>query len=269
MDHENPFGRLEHRWAILVGMACMTAVTIETSAWAYRPFDGTDADVAGVGDFELELGPVHWLSQGNAHYAVAPATVLNLGILPGSELVVDVQNLVGIDVPPGQAKDRVVDTDVLAKAVILSGALQGVGSRPSIAAEAGPLLPDVNGESGFGVSVDVIVSERWPALAVHVNSWLELSRGSLRPDWFEGAIIEGSEFSRVRPVGEWFVEHDFAADVTTVSGLVGGIWRARAGLDVDMGLREALAGGQRVSEVRVGLTWTFALWRPGSPASDL
>ncbi len=27
-------------------------------ALAYRPFDSTDADVAGPGEFELELGPV-------------------------------------------------------------------------------------------------------------------------------------------------------------------------------------------------------------------
>ncbi len=84
--------------------------------------------------------------------------MLNLGIFPGWELVVDGQNFVGFDVPFNQAKDRLLDTDVLAKAVFLPGVLQGVVNRPSIAAEAGPLLPNVNGESGVGASLDVIVS---------------------------------------------------------------------------------------------------------------
>jgi hypothetical protein len=45
----------------LLGMAVVSALVTPTStAHAYRPFDGTDADVAELGDFELELGPVHW-----------------------------------------------------------------------------------------------------------------------------------------------------------------------------------------------------------------
>jgi hypothetical protein len=33
-------------------------------AHAYRPFDGTDAAVAGPKEFELEFGPVHYLREG-------------------------------------------------------------------------------------------------------------------------------------------------------------------------------------------------------------
>jgi hypothetical protein len=235
------------------------------AAQAYRPFTGTDAEVAAPGDFELELGPVNWYSQGGSHYLIAPATVLNLGYLPGWELVADFQNYVGIDIPPGAPHDRLLDTDILTKVVLLPGVLQGAGRGPSIALEVGPLLPNVNGDDGFGASADLIVSERFGDTIFHVNSWFLLTRGDLHPDWFEGVIVEGNADARVRPVGEAFVEHEFVTNVTSISGLVGGIWRAREGLDLDVGLREAAVARQLVSEVRLGLTWTFAVWHTGVP----
>lgn len=89
--------------------------TVAPDALAYRPFDGTDADVAETGSFELELGPVHWYSQSNRHYLIAPATVLNFGFMPRFELVVDFQNFVGLDTPAGQPRDQLLDTDVFTK----------------------------------------------------------------------------------------------------------------------------------------------------------
>lgn len=240
----------------------LALVTATSVAQAYRPFDGTDADVAGLGTFELELGPVHWFSQGDSHYLLAPATVLNLGFMPRWELVIDFQNSVGIDVPPGEARDCLLDTDVLVKAILLEGSLQDKGSGPSVAAEFGPLVPNVNGEEGFGGSLDVITSQHWSALTIHLNSWLELSRGDLRPSWFEGAIIEGDTEAPARPVSEWYVEYDSGSKQTTVSGLVGGIWKAADSLDLDVGLREASVGGERSTEVRLGLTWTLDVWTP-------
>jgi len=250
------------RRALLAISAVVALVTAAPTALAYRPFDGTDADVAGLGDFELELGPVHWYSQGDSHYLLAPATVLNLGFLPRWELVIDFQNSVGIDPPPGEARDRLLDTDILTKTILLEGSLQGKGSGPSIAAEFGPLLPEVNGDESFGASLDVITSQRWSWMTIHLNSWLELSRGELKPDWFEGAIIEGDIDADVRPVSEWYVSYDFGAQQTTVSGLVGGIWKASESLDLDVGLREASVGGERATEVRLGITWTLGVWTP-------
>jgi hypothetical protein len=244
-------------------LACALAASgsgLAPDALAYRPFDGTDADVAELGDFELELGPVHWYSQGDAHSLIAPATVLNLGFLPRWELVVDFQNFVALDAPRGQPRDQLLDTDVFTKVVLVPGVLQDKGPWPSVAMEFGPLLPNVNGQESFGASSDVIVSERWPGFTMHVNSWFELTRGDLHLDWFEGVILEGSADAPVRPVGELFVEHEFVADVTTYSALAGAIWRARDGLDLDMGLREARVGDERATEVRLGLTWTLELW---------
>jgi hypothetical protein len=254
----------------LRGVTAIVAATLAT-AWAsparaYRPFDGTDADVADLGNFELELGPVGWYSQGPGRYLVAPATVLNLGFARGWEVVTDFQNFVGLEPLPGQARVQLLETDVLLKALIVPGSLQGAGRGPSAAVEFGPLLPNVNGEEGLGGSCDVIVSERWPGLVVHANNWVQLTRGTRHLDWFEGLILEGSLESAFRPVGEVFVEHEWVAGVTTWSGLIGGIWRARDDLDLDVGLREARIGDERATEVRLGLTWTLGVWKPAEPA---
>lgn len=248
------------RRELFLSVLLVACLTWSTNASAYRPFDGTDADVADTGDFELELGPVHWFSQGDTHYLLAPATVLNLGLVHRVELVVDFQNSVGLDPPPGQARDRLLDTDVFLKTVLLEGSVQGVGSGPSVAAEFGPLVPNIQGEDGFGASVDVIVSQHWRPLTLHLNNWVELSRGALQPSWFEGLIIEGNQDAPLRPVSEWFVEHDFGARSNSFSGLVGAIWHARDGLDFDVGLREASLASQRATEVRLGLTWTLGVW---------
>jgi hypothetical protein len=243
--------------------AILVLASVTTSpALAYRPFDGTDADVAAYGNFELELGPVHYYAEGADRYLIAPATVLNLGFAPGWEAVVDFQNYVGLQAVPGQAPDRLLDTDFLVKTVLLRGSLQDAGPWPSVAVEFGPLLPNVDGEKGFGASCDVIVSERWKPLTFHLNSWVELTRGDLRPDWFEGVILEGPSEAPLRAVSEVFLEHDWSDGVTTRSVLVGGIWRAAEGLDLDAGLREARIGDEWATEVRLGLTWTVGVWRP-------
>jgi hypothetical protein len=257
-------------WGPLVGLTfLLIGTTTSSTAFAYRPFDGTDADVARFGDFELELGPVHYYSQADARYLIAPATVLNLGFAPSWEAVVDFQNFVGLQQVPGQARDRLLDTDVFAKTVFLQGSLQDAGPWPSIAAEFGPLLPNINDERGFGASCNIIVSARTDTLTVHANSWLELTRGSLHVDWFEGLILEGPFDAKVRPVGEFFVEHEWVANVTTLSGLLGAIWRTTDGLDLDAGVREARVGGQWATEVRAGLTWTLGLWRAPRPGTDV
>lgn len=248
------------RRVLVSGAVALVTLASAPTAFAYRPFDGTDADVAELGDFELELGPVHWYSQEDSHYLLAPATVLNLGFAPRWELVVDFQNYVGIDIPPGQARDRLLDTDILTKVIVVPGVLQDKGPWPSVAAEFGPLLPNVNGEESFGASLDVIVSERWSWMTVHVNNWVELSRGDLDVDWFEGVILEGAFHAPVRPVSELYVEREFVTNLTTWSALIGGIWREGENLDLDVGLRQASVAGERATEVRLGLTWTLGLW---------
>jgi hypothetical protein len=67
------------KWFVsgLVIVLCYTVWS--GSAWAYRPFDGTDAAVAAPGELEIELQPAGRLREsGTATTLVAPATVLSL-----------------------------------------------------------------------------------------------------------------------------------------------------------------------------------------------
>src|SRR4051795_1335471 len=61
-------------------------------ARAYRPFDQTDADVVEHGRVEIELGPaaVGWSRE--ELVLVAPSLVVNVGIRPGVELVLEGKN---------------------------------------------------------------------------------------------------------------------------------------------------------------------------------
>ncbi|MBV9948389.1 MAG: hypothetical protein JOZ69_16175 [Myxococcales bacterium] len=235
-----------------------------TPAWAYRPFDGTDADVAQPGEFELELAPAQFYVQSGARYLLAPTAVLNLGFAPRWEAVVDFQDVLGLQEVPGQARVRLVDTDVLAKVLLVRGSLQRGGPWPSVAAEFGPLLPNVNGESGFGALCSLIVSARSKYLTAHANTAVALTRGDLDLSWFEGLIVEGVPEWRLRPVSELFVEHAWGAGVTTLSALVGVVWRAADGLDLDAGVRRARVGSDWATELRLGFTWSVGLWGPGA-----
>src|SRR6516165_8320398 len=105
-----------------LGLALMAlAAAIAKPAFAYRPFDGTDADVAAEGEFELELGPAQYLSLPDGAYVLAPATVLNLGLLRGLELVVDFKQFVSLERVTPQSRVRLLDTDVFIKAIVRRG----------------------------------------------------------------------------------------------------------------------------------------------------
>jgi hypothetical protein len=229
--------------------------TLAAPALAYRPFDSTDADVAGPGEFELELGPIGWLREGADKFRVAPALVANLGLPWRSELVLEGQRDVALDPAPGEPSSSIVDTGVFVKTVLREGALQDAGG-PSVAAEYGILLPEVHGQSGTGASVAGIVSQRWEAGTLHLNTALAWNRAH-EPDLFLGAILEGPYSWAVRPVVEVFAEQAAGSSRTT-SALVGAIWRAREDLTFDVGLRYAHSGDEAVREVRLGLTWTFS-----------
>lgn len=54
-------------------------VFLSRAAFAYRPFDGTDADVAKEGEFELELGPVHYFRQNRDHLGDFFSSIILVG----------------------------------------------------------------------------------------------------------------------------------------------------------------------------------------------
>jgi hypothetical protein len=233
------------------------AVTMPCAAFAYRPFDSTDAAVAAKGELELELGPLGFLKTGPDRLLVAPGAILNLGIARDWELVLQGRHFILLDAMAGESRFRLVDTGLFLKGVLREGSLQE-GRGPSIAMELGPLLPTVNGEPGTGATATVIVSQRWRAAALHVNGEATLTRaGNL--DLFGSTILEGPHEWPIRPVVEAFVEREFGA-AFIVSGLVGAIWQLKEGLSFDIGLRAARVGSDKAFEVRAGLTCATSLW---------
>jgi len=235
----------------------VTATVSAGPAFAYRPFDGTDADVAAEGEFELELGPAQYLSQPDGHYIVAPATVLNLGITRGFELVVDFKNFISIDSDPQQSRVRLLDTDIFIKSVLRRGVLQG-DTGLSIALEAGPLLPEPGGSSNFGAQINLINSYKWTALTLHLNTSAAVSREH-NFDGFASIIAEGPRDWVVRPVAELYVEREWNV-ATTYSALAGAIWQVSDRLSLDAGVRVADHTDGSIFEVRFGLTWALPVW---------
>jgi len=150
-------------------------VCVSSTAWAYRPFDSTDADVAEFGRVEIELGPVGYLWSHDTRGLYAPSLILNWGFVANWELVLQGRNFIVLDGPPGEPSPKLIETGLFAKGVLRQGTLQG-GTGLSIATENGVLLPTINDEPGVGLSSGWIFSQRWPAATVHFNAQVELSR---------------------------------------------------------------------------------------------
>jgi hypothetical protein len=239
----------------------MVAALAPQAAHAYRPFDGTDADVAKPGDFELELGPTHFYRENHSNFLIAPATVLNLGLADRLELVADFKNFVALDESQANThRLRLRDTDLLAKIVLRKGTLQEM-SGPSVALETGVLLPEPAASNGFGTQANFIVSFASASVAVHLNEAIAINRDRRFED-FTGAIVEIGRTLVVRPVAEVF------ADRVVVGGrsggeysvLAGAVWAAGETWVLDAALRAARSDGASVFELRLGVTWTARVW---------
>ncbi len=229
------------------------------AATAYRPFDSTDAAVAAKGEMEIELGPVGYLSQGTDRTLIAPSVIINWGFASGWEAVLEGRQFVQLGSDITEPRSRVEDTALSLKGVLREGSLQG-RTGVSVATEAGLLLPTINGDPGVGAQWALIVSQRWPDLTAHLNGAAAWTRAH-EPGLFGGIILEGHDAWTVRPVAEVFVAGERGA-ATTLSGLVGAIWRASDGLSFDAGVRLAHAGGMNTTELRAGLTWAFSVGFP-------
>src|SRR5947209_18339054 len=127
-----------------VGVAAALAATAALScwtggaAWAYRPFDGTDAAVAETGEVEIELGPVEYLREGAERVLLAPNVRINYGFIPGWEAVLEARVAHGLTA--GIPGTSLVASDAMLKRVLRQGGLQEKPG-PSIATEFGVLLP--------------------------------------------------------------------------------------------------------------------------------
>ncbi len=235
--------------------AAMVATAWCGSALAYRPFDGTDAAVADPGQVEIELGPAGYLEAGSDRALIAPALVLNYGIAPRWEVVL--QGGLSRSLAPDGPGASLTGSALFLKTVWREGSLQEK-SGASIATEFGFLLPDINnGSSSVGVGANTIISQRWPELTVHVNAGVALTRQQFA-DIALSTIVEGPRDWPVRPVVELFYEHDYGG-TETGSALAGAIWQVRESVALDVGLRGGWVNGQPLKEVRAGITFAFGL----------
>ncbi|HEX8909472.1 MAG TPA: hypothetical protein VF805_09735 [Anaeromyxobacteraceae bacterium] len=251
-------------WAPSAGAALPTLLLALAAAWpvaarAYRPFDSTDAAVAARGELEIELGPLGYVVQGGDKALVVPSLILNWGFAERWEAVLEGRHFVELGNDLREPRLRVQDTALSLKWVLREGSLQEKAG-PSVATELGALLPTVHGDSGVGAEWALIVSQRWRDLTVHLNGAAAWTRAHA-PGVFAGIILEGHDAWAVRPVAEVFVEHERDLP-TTVSGLLGTIWRASDKLSLDAAVRRARAGDVDTTELRVGLTWGFSVGFP-------
>lgn len=228
---------------------------IWSPAHAYRPFDGTDAATAEPGVFELEFGS-SYLHQGKERSLAAPAVVGNLGLAGDTELVLEGKLERQLGDFSDTRRTSFSDTAFSVKHVFRRGSLQD-GSGPSIAAECGILLPALYGPSGTGATCNGIVSQRGEAGAVHFNAGLTRTREHTTSRFF-GVIVEGPEAWAVRPVMEVFTERDASAPRTN-SALLGAIWKQSEDLSFDLGVRRGRSNHENITELRVGLDWSFHL----------
>jgi hypothetical protein len=233
---------------ILIGVAALSG-----PAFAYRPFDGTDAAVAAPGELEIELQPAGLEHELGTQTLIAPWTVVNIGLSDEWEAVFEGRGETPLS-PSGPT--NLMMGGAFLKHVVVPGSLQDK-SGPSVATEFGVLLPDSTGDSGLGASWAGIVSQRWDWGTINFNVETLLTRDH-HADAFVGTIIEGPFKWKVRPVAEFFYEKEFGVE-ETVSGLVGLIWQVSDKLNFDVAFRHALTNGHAVNEVRAGLTFAVPL----------
>ena len=206
-----------------------------TSAWAYRPYDSTDADVASERETEIELG-LRAADDGAGHEQAIDA-VLNIGIGQGREIVVEGQWL----------HSSVEDVGVFLKQVHRHGSLQDE-SGLSVASECGALIPTSADESGPGGECALILSHATAWVALHLNTGVTY-RTDHRWSNSIALILEAPDEWRIRPGMEVLRESD---ESTLLLGVAGKLGEA---LQIDFGYRRTIDPSSYPSEWRVGITW--------------
>ena len=236
-------------------LVSLGALTCGADALAYRPFQGTDAAVADLGELETEFGPAEPMRVGSQRFLTSAETVFNLGIAEGWEAVLQGQTVTLIS--SGPTLTSLIGNEFSLKVIVRDGVLQ-YKADPSVAMEVSPLLPGVDGEPGTGATWGGIASLRWGWLTAHFNAAATVTRRH-HGDGFIGTIVEGPWDWPVRPVAEVFYEREWGV-VETVSGLAGAIWQVSDKLAVDIALRDARVNHHTVNELRAGLTIGLPLW---------
>jgi hypothetical protein len=174
-----------------VVVLCCTVLSVlwSPSAFALRPYEGTDASVASAGEFELEFAPAGYVRAGASRTLVGPFAVGNWGLDGDTEIVLEGRiNRQQGGIPDGY-RTRLGDTALSVKHVFRHGSLQG-GTGLSIAGECGVLLPEHHGNKENGAVCLGIVSQKFSLGSVHVNAAVSRTRDK-EIGRFYGVIVEG------------------------------------------------------------------------------
>lgn len=228
-------------------LVLLSLVAWPYSAFAYRPFDSTDAAVADQGKWEVELAPLNWRHNDEGSQWIAPALILNYGFAPRWEVVIEGRNTVF-----DRGGDEFLDAAVSVKTVIREGSFQDK-SGVSLGSEFSVLLPAIRADDGAGLEWTLLASHRQDWGAWHFNLGPMLTRDG-RGGMVAGGILEGPQSWPVRPVAEIRFEKSFGGE-EMIAGLVGLIIPVRDGLALDIGLRHAREGGRPDEQLRAGVTF--------------
>jgi hypothetical protein len=245
----------------LAALSAAAILGVPSVAHAYRPFDGTDAEVAEFGELELEWDTFVTFATSGIPELTSPVLTVNVGVYRRLELVLETNNEF-YRPDRGKVTDRLAETHLFLKGIVREGFAQGK-SGPSIAIEAGPWLPNPNGLIGDGIggSVSAICSVEVAQMIAHFNVLVAFDLEK-HPELFGSIILEGPRSHLVRPISEILVEHTFGGS-TTYSALLGAIWKANKDLDVDFAVRALSTDHIPMGQVRVGFTLRAPLWHAG------
>ncbi len=239
-----------------MSLCILSGLFFAPAAYALRPFEGTDGSVAEAGVFELEFSPTGFIRTGEARTLLGPFVVANFGFAGDTELVLEGKFIRQQGGQVDGHRTRFGDTAISVKHLFRDGSLQD-GTGLSIAAECGVLLPEYHGETGRGETCAGIASQKFDAAVVHFNAGLSrtlehTSRTSI------GVIAEGETSGPARPVMEVLSEHD-RGGISTRSLLLGMVWKHDEDLAFDAAVRKARSGGESLTELRFGLTWSVQM----------
>ena len=113
-------------------LVSLGALLYGDNARAYRPFVGTDAAVADLGELETEFGPAEPMRAGSQRLLTSADTVFNLGVAEGWEAVLQGQAVTLLSPEPLQTS--LLGNEFSLKKIIRHGILQEKDG-PSIAVE--------------------------------------------------------------------------------------------------------------------------------------
>jgi len=245
-----PTERRIGRRSVALGWIAAVALLAPTAASAYRPFDGTDADVAEAKTVEVEVAPAELLSQEGSHAFRAPSLALSFGLGDGYELGLDGANVVTPHPEPGEPRLQFIDAAMSVKKLLRGGTLQEKHG-PSVAAEFELEFPG-RGQAHLGSELRGILSTAGPPGVVHLQAALE--RTPEGTDATTGAfIIETAQHSGLHGAMELGVEAERAGPPVQ-SALLALIFVAHEGLSLDVGVDFSRSGDSHATELRAGFT---------------